>query len=138
MTNGSNCPETSALTDPPPEIAATLSVIGGKWKILILWQLLRRPCRFNELRRAIAGVSQHMLTVHLRELEAEGILTRTVFAEVPPRVEYALTAHGASLGQVMKPLAEWGGSHLARSGAPDAAQVGQFVDPARMECGKSS
>lgn len=115
MTTGTNCPETSALTDPPPEIAATLAVIGGKWKVLILWQLLRRPCRFNELRRAIVGVSQHMLTVHLRELEQEGILTRTVFAEVPPRVEYALTDHGASLGYVMKSLAEWGGSHLKRS-----------------------
>lgn len=117
LTAGASCPKTSALIDAPPEIAATLSVIGGKWKVLILWQLLRRPCRFNELRRAIAGVSQHMLTTHLRELEREGILTRTVFAEVPPRVEYALTAHGASLGLVMKALAEWGGSHLEQLGS---------------------
>ncbi|OBQ62404.1 hypothetical protein A8145_21665 [Mesorhizobium loti] len=102
------------MIEPPPEIAATLSVLGGKWKVLILWQLLGRPCRFNELRRAIDGVSQHMLTMHLRELESEGILTRTVFAEVPPRVEYALSEHGKSLGQVMKVLAEWGQLHLAR------------------------
>ena len=110
-----SCPTKLALADPPPEIAATLSVLGGKWKVLILWQLLRRPCRFNELRRAIGGVSQHMLTVHLRELEQEGILTRTVFAEVPPRVEYALSDHGKSLNHVIKALAEWGRSHLMRN-----------------------
>lgn len=114
LTNGETCPSKSALIEPPPEIAATLSVLGGKWKVLILWQLLGRPCRFNELRRAIDGVSQHMLTMHLRELESEGVLTRTVFAEVPPRVEYALSEHGKSLGQVMKVLAEWGQLHLAR------------------------
>jgi DNA-binding HxlR family transcriptional regulator len=108
------CSEKRALKKPPPEIAATLSVLGGKWKILILWQLFGRSCRFNELRRAIGGISQHMLTVHLRELEHEGILTRTIFAEVPPRVEYALTDHGRSLGLVMKTLAEWGQQHLDR------------------------
>ena len=116
MTIEDTCPSQSALDDPPPEVAATLSVLAGKWKILILWQLLRRPCRFNELRRAIAGVSQHMLTVHLRELEHEGILTRTVFAEVPPRVEYALSEHGKTLGYVMKALAEWGRLHMNRDG----------------------
>jgi DNA-binding HxlR family transcriptional regulator len=92
------CPERTALKEPPPEIAATLSVLGGKWKILILWQLFGRSCRFNELRRAIDGVSQHMLTVHLRELEHEGILTRTIFAEAPPRVENALPRKVARLG----------------------------------------
>lgn len=116
MTNDEPCPLKLALADPPPEIAATLAVLGGKWKILILWQLLRRPCRFGELRRAIKGVSQHMLTVHLRELEHEGILTRTVFAEVPPRVEYALSPHGATLSGVMRALGEWGASHARREG----------------------
>ena len=111
LTDDEPCPIKSALADPPPEIAATLSVLGGKWKILILWQLLRRPCRFGELRRAIKGVSQHMLTVHLRELEQEGILIRTVFAEVPPRVEYAVSPHGATLNGVMRALGEWGASH---------------------------
>ena len=117
VTNGESCPIRSALMSPPPEIGATLAVLGGKWKILILWRLLARTCRFNELRRAIDGVSQHMLTVHLRELEDEGIVTRTVFAEVPPRVKYALSEHGKTLGLVMKTLAEWGQLHLAR---PDA------------------
>ena len=115
VTDRDTCPSRGVLEAPPPEIAATLSVLGGKWKILILWQLLRRPCRFNELRRAVSGISQHMLTLHLRELEQEGVLSRTVFAEVPPRVEYALTAHGATLGYVLKSMAEWGAAHRRRA-----------------------
>lgn len=110
----------AVLKQPPPEIAATLNVIGGKWKILILWQLLRRTCRFNELRRAIPGISQHMLTSHLRALESEGVVVRTVFAAVPPRVEYALTEHGAHLGGVMRALADWGVEHVERTRVPDA------------------
>ncbi len=103
-----------ALNGPPPEIIATLAVFDGKWKVLILWQLFFRTCRFNELRRAISGVSQHMLTTHLRELEREGIITRTVYPEVPPRVEYALSEHGRSLRDVMSALSKWGETHLAR------------------------
>ena len=114
MTDSPACRDAASLSEPPPEIDATLSVLGGKWKMLILWQLLRRPCRFNQLRRAITGVSQHMLTVQLRDLESQGVITRTIFAEVPPRVEYALSEHGKSLGGVMRALAEWGKSHLAR------------------------
>ena len=114
LTDSSTCGRATALPEPPPEIDATLSVLGGKWKILILWQLMRRPCRFNELRRAITGVSQHMLTEQLRDLESQGVITRTIFAEVPPRVEYALSEHGKSLGDVMRALAEWGKSHLER------------------------
>ena len=115
MTDSPECQNAAtALHEPPPEIGATLAVLGGKWKILILWQLTKRPCRFNELRRAIAGVSQHMLTTHLRELESEGIVSRRIFAEVPPRVEYALTDHGRTLGVVMHTLAKWGSTHLAR------------------------
>lgn len=109
------CGRYATLREPPPEIAATLSVLDGKWKMLILWQLFRRTCRFNELRRAIPGVSQHMLTVQLRDLESEGIITRTVFPEVPPRVEYALTPHGQTLGPVIHALLKWGETHLSRS-----------------------
>jgi DNA-binding HxlR family transcriptional regulator len=76
MTESATCRDAISLSEPPPEIDATLSVLGGKWKMLILWQLLRRPCRFNELRRAITGVSQHMLTVQLRDLESQGVITR--------------------------------------------------------------
>lgn len=123
------CPTESALVDPPPEIAATLSVIGGKWKILVLWQLLRRPCRFGELRRAVPSISQHMLTMALRELETEAILTRTVYPEVPPRVEYCLTPHGLTLGAVMKSLAEWGSLHLDVLNAPQLPT--EMVPPSR-------
>lgn len=115
MTTQPDCSHVECLQEPPPEIAATLAVLDGKWKMLILWQLFRRTCRFNEMRRAIPGVSQHMLTVQLRELESEGIISRTVFPEVPPRVEYALTEHGRSLGHVMRALYEWGETHLARA-----------------------
>lgn len=112
LTVASGCPKAALLNIPPPEIAATLSVLGGKWKMLTLWRLLRGGCRFNELRRAIGGVSQHMLTTTLRELEAEGVVTRTVFPEIPPRVEYALTEHGKTLAQVMKVLGAWGNKHI--------------------------
>ncbi len=112
LTIEEQCRDVKGLAAPPPDISATLAILGGKWKVLILWQLLRRSCRFNELRRAVPGISQHMLTLHLRELEQDGILTRSIFAEVPPRVEYALTPHGASLSQVMKALAIWGQAHL--------------------------
>src|SRR5258708_21029820 len=108
------CRHATSLSKPPPEIDATLSVLGGKWKMLILWQLLRGPSRFNELRRAITGVSPHMLTVQLRDLESQGVITRTIFPAVPPPVEDALSEHGRSLGGVMLALAEWGKSHLAR------------------------
>lgn len=120
MTIGDACPVRTGLAEPPPQIAATLAVLGGKWKILILWQLLGRTVRFNELRRAIPGISQHMLTSHLRELEAECVVSRAIFAEVPPRVEYALTEHGATLGLVLKTMAEWGDSHLKWVQAPEA------------------
>jgi len=115
MTDTPECQSMAALREPPPEIDATLAVLGGKWKILILWQLIGRPCRFNELRRAITGVSQHMLTTHLRELEGQGIVSRKIFAEVPPRVEYSLTDHGKTLGTVLRALAEWGKTHLEHS-----------------------
>src|ERR1700688_2367040 len=108
------CRHATSLSNPLPEIDATLSVLGGKWKLLIVGQLLSVPSRFSELRRAITGVSQHMLTVQLHDLESQGVITRTIFAEVPPRVEYALSEHGRSLGGVRLALAEWGKSRLAR------------------------
>jgi DNA-binding HxlR family transcriptional regulator len=109
---GENCgPMQLAL--PPPEISAALRVLGGKWTIVIIWQLIRRTTRFNELKKAIPGITQHMLTSQLRDLEADGIVVRKVYAEVPPRVEYALTDHGRSLEPVVRSLAQWGGQHLA-------------------------
>ena len=102
-----------------PELAeavrVTLRLLGGKWKLLILWHLWSRTCRFNELMRAIPGITQHMLTTQLRELETDGIVKRTIYAEVPPRVEYALTEYAATLEQVLRALAAWGSAHMQRS-----------------------
>lgn len=84
--------------------------IGGKWKLEILWLLNQRMHRFNELRRAIPGVTQHMLTQQLRELEADGLIHRTVYAEVPPRVEYELAEPARHLRPVFEAICTWAAS----------------------------
>lgn len=91
---------------------AAVAVVGGKWKPLILWALQDRPRRFGELRRDVPGVSEKMLTQQLRELEADGIVHREVYREVPPRVEYSLTALGQSLNAALMPLGDWGEENL--------------------------
>lgn len=89
-------------------IDAAMDVIGGKWKVLILWALDEKPCRFGELRRAVPGVTEKVLSSHLKELEDNGIVHREEYAEVPPRVEYSLTPRGVSLNVALAPLGEWG------------------------------
>jgi DNA-binding HxlR family transcriptional regulator len=89
-------------------IEVTLDVIGGKWKGMILHRLLDGTARFNELRRLIPPITQRMLTLQLRELERDGVIRRTVHAEVPPKVEYELTTFGRSLAPILKQMAEWG------------------------------
>src|SRR5258706_14073645 len=93
---------------------AALDVVGGKWKVLILWPLTTAPCRFGELRRQVPGISEKMLIQHLKEMEADGIVTRKDYKEVPPRVEYALTPFGRSLCAALAPLCEWGTQHMER------------------------
>jgi DNA-binding HxlR family transcriptional regulator len=93
---------------------AALDVIGGKWKVLILWPLRMAPRRFGELRRDVPGISEKMLIQQLKEMERDGIVTRHDYREVPPRVEYALTAFGHSLCEAVTPLCEWGQLHMAR------------------------
>jgi DNA-binding HxlR family transcriptional regulator len=100
---------------PPPEIVAALEVPTGKWRLLIIWIVYRGTMRFNELRRGISGITQHTLTPQLRELEAEGIVRRELFAEVLLRAEYSLTDHGRTSGKVLQTLAGWGQLHLQRS-----------------------
>jgi len=113
---GVSCPLGHETLDaPPPEIKAALKVLSGKWKLMILCQLNKRVVRFNELKRTIPGITQHMLTTSLRELEANGIIQRTIYAEVPPRVEYKMTTHGRSLKPVIEALAHWGSLHLKRT-----------------------
>ncbi|MFC7381289.1 winged helix-turn-helix transcriptional regulator [Sphaerisporangium rhizosphaerae] len=89
-------------------IDAAMDVIGGKWKVLILWALNQRPCRFGELRRLLPGVSEKVLASHLRELEADGVVHREAYDEVPPHVEYSLTPLGVSLNEALAPLGAWG------------------------------
>lgn len=98
-------------------VEATLEVIGGKWKPLILWWLHQKTYRFADLRRQIPGISEKMLIQHLRELEADGIVERTVFSTVPPKVEYSLTDHGKSLKKALYAICDWGKVHIERTGA---------------------
>jgi DNA-binding HxlR family transcriptional regulator len=95
----------------PAEI--TLAVIGGRWKPLILFHLCAGTRRFNELRRLIPGVTQRMLTQHLRELESDGVLSRTVHPVIPPHVDYALTECGRSLIPLLQLMADWGSARQA-------------------------
>jgi DNA-binding HxlR family transcriptional regulator len=89
------------------EMRRAFALLSGKWKLEIMWLLNQRVHRFGELRKAIPGVTQHMLTTQLRELEADGLITRTVFAEVPPRVEYEITTKARGLGPTLEALTVW-------------------------------
>lgn len=93
---------------PDCPVATTVSLIGSKWKLLIMRNLLVRPWRFNELQKNLEGISQKVLTDSLRSMESDGIITRTVYPEVPPRVEYALSALGESMRPIIKSMEEWG------------------------------
>ncbi len=93
---------------PACPVATTAQLIGSKWKLLIMRNLLVRPWRFNELRKDLAGISQKVLTDSLRSMEEDGIITRTVYPEVPPRVEYALSELGESMRPIMDAMEHWG------------------------------
>jgi DNA-binding HxlR family transcriptional regulator len=97
---------------------AVFRVVGGRWKPRLLWQLLPGPCRYGELRRAIRGVSERMLARQLQQLEAHGLVARTVYPTVPPSVEYALTDRARSLAPVLQQLAAWAEQHLGAAPAP--------------------
>lgn len=104
-------------------LGPALDVIGGKWKSLILWEVHERPVRFGELKRRVPGISEKMLIQQLREMEADGIVHREVYHEVPPRVEYSVTEFGASLNEALEPLADWGKLHMARISARHRPEV---------------
>ena len=93
-------------------IDAAMDVVGGRWKVLILWALHVRPYRFGELRRELDGVSEKVLAEQLRQLEVDGIVDRRDYGEVPPRVEYSLTDVGESLNAALEPLGAWGREHV--------------------------
>ena len=93
---------------PACPVATTVQMIGSKWKLLIMRNLLARLWRFNELKKDLEGISQKVLTDSLRSMEADGIITRTVYPEVPPRVEYALSDLGESMRPIMDAMEIWG------------------------------
>lgn len=99
---------------PACPVETTLTLIGDKWKVLILRDLLTGTKRFGELKKSIGSVSQKVLTAQLRAMEESGLLTRTVYAEVPPRVEYTLTELGQSLKPVLDAMGDWGKAYKSR------------------------
>ncbi|KQW81229.1 hypothetical protein ASC89_05215 [Devosia sp. Root413D1] len=98
-------------------LAPAIDVISGKWKALLLWAIAEKPCRFGELKRAVPGITEKMLIQHLRELEADGIVHREVFHEIPPKVVYSATELGASLNKALEPLGAWGDAHITEISA---------------------
>lgn len=98
---------------PECPVAITVQLIGNKWKLLIIRNLLVRPWRFNELQKNLEGISQKVLTDSLRSMEADGIITRTVYPEVPPRVEYALSELGESMRPILNSMQAWGEDYKA-------------------------
>lgn len=101
---------------PECPVATTVSIIGSKWKLLIMRNLLVRPWRFNELKKDLDGISQKVLTDSLRSMEEDGIITRTVYPEVPPRVEYALSELGESMRPILDAMQQWGTEYKNTNG----------------------
>lgn len=101
---------------PACPVATTVQLIGSKWKLLIIRNLLVRPWRFNELRKDLAGISQKVLTDSLRSMEQDGIVIRRVYPEVPPRVEYSLSELGESMRPIIQAMEQWGTDYKVRIG----------------------
>ena len=103
-------------------IDAAMEVIGGKWKVLILWALEEHArLRFGEMRRLVPGITEKVLASHLREMEADGVVLRVSYDEVPPRVEYSLTEDGMRLNDALQPLAAWGRERPTTRGLEEKA-----------------
>lgn len=96
---------------PECPVAVTVQLIGSKWKLMIMRNLLVRPWRFNELQKSLEGISQKVLTDNLRSMEADGLITRTVYAQVPPKVEYALSELGESMRPILDSMEKWGNGY---------------------------
>lgn len=111
------------------EMRRAFALLSGKWKLEIMWLLNQRVYRFGELRKAIPGITQHMLTAQLRELERDGLISRTVFAEVPPRVDYAITPKARGLGPTMEALTAWWNEY-GKSVPPKPSARGRKTDSA--------
>lgn len=96
---------------PECPVATTVTLIGSKWKLLIIRNLLSRPWRFNALKKDLDGISQKVLTDSLRSMEEDGLILRTIYPEVPPRVEYSLSSLGESLKPILDSMADWGNAY---------------------------
>ena len=107
-------PKISSSENPPCGLDVAVAVVGGKWKPLILYHLRPGPRRFGDLKRLVAGISEKVLIQQLRELAEMGVLTRHDHQEVPPKVDYTMTAFGMTLVQALMPLCEWGTEHRAK------------------------
>ena len=104
--------EPSSTTAPTQGVEAALRVLGGKWKVLILWHLVGQTRRYGALRRLMPDITEKMLIRQLRELEQDGIISRTNYQSIPPRVEYTVTDYGQSLYPILGALCQWGWSHV--------------------------
>ena len=113
---------------PACPVATTVQLIDSKWKLLILRNLLARPWRFNELKRDLDGISQKVLTDSLRSMEEDGLVVRTVYPEVPPRVEYALSDLGESMRPIIKAMETWGLAYKESRGEEDEAETMLTMD----------
>lgn len=116
------------------DVEATLSVIGGRWKPVLVCHLLSGRKRFGELKRLVPNATERMITLQLRELEADGVIARHVFAEVPPRVEYEVTDYGRSLEPVLVSMQEWGRDFKSRRLAEEALSDAKEPDVAHTMC----
>ena len=112
---------------PACPVATTVELIGSKWKLLVIRNLLARPWRFNELRKDLTGISQKVLTDTLRSLESDGIITRTAYPEVPPRVEYAVSELGDTLRPILGSMAEWGQFYKSNIGDDLSGSCNYFI-----------
>jgi DNA-binding HxlR family transcriptional regulator len=112
-------------------MADILNRIGDKWSVMIVGYLTRKTMRFNELRHSIGGISQRMLTLTLRNLERDGLVTRTVYPEIPPRVEYQLTDLGRTLTEPLDALWQWAAEHQDEVREARARYDGEHAEPSR-------
>lgn len=115
---------------PACPVATTVQLIGSKWKLLILRNLLARPWRFNELRKSLEGISQKVLTDSLRSMEQDGLVTRTVYPEVPPRVEYSLSPLGESMRPIIQAMEQWGAQYKAAKAREQQGHSAEKEPPA--------
>ncbi len=110
-------------------VEATLDIIGGKWKSIILFRVLEETRRFNELRRLLPNLTQRILTNQLRELESDGLISRKIYAEIPPKVEYSITEFGKTLEPVLRTLTQWAHQHML----PRMAATSTAAEETRLE-----